>query len=185
MTVCVGLHAESFRAGCAAIVSHDFQNAFTESAFAIACGSAIKNEQAFIPGITAHAVSQSFLEEPSLLRISAGDLIDEGQKAVTLSVGIIIRRGDFCEPIFRIMRSEGHSVQVQSAITTVKHIRVAVKFLDADGMNTLGIFEDDFTGASGLPFGAILEILLSLALVLDRQCIDHKIICKILAHLHG
>ena len=83
-------------------------------------------------------------------------------------MGIVIHGGDFGEPILWIVGSEFHGIQVQGAVVAVEHIRIAVKFPDADRVDTLGIFEDDFPGTSYLPFGLILQIFLPLLFVLNR-----------------
>lgn len=66
-------------------------------------------------------------------------------------------------------------------VAAIEHIGIAVKFLD-----TLGILEDSFPGASDLPFvGAVFDILRPLSLVLNRQCINQQCICQFLAQFHG
>ena len=165
MAVCIGFHTEGFRSGGTAIGAQNLQNTLAECAFAVSGGCAIEDEQTLIPGIAAHAIAQHLLHESGLVGIAAGDLVDECQESVTPSMGIIIHRRDFGEAIFRIMDSEGHCIQVECAVVAVEHIRIAVKFPDADRVDTLGIFEDDFPGTSYLPFGVMFQIFLPLTLI--------------------
>lgn len=84
------------------------------------------------------------------------------------------------------MGSKCHGVQVQGAVATIEHIGITVKFLDADGVDTLGFLEDGFPGTPDLLFvGAVFDILCPLAFILNRQCINQQCICQFLAQFHG
>jgi hypothetical protein len=83
-----------------------------------------------VPCVPGKTVAENLLKELATLRITTHNLIDVGAEAFGVSGRVIYDRGYFCEKIRTAVLGEIPSIDMQSAIFTVKGINVGIEITE-------------------------------------------------------
>ena len=119
---------DGFRTDGNAVITHDRENAFHKSAFAVAGGFPVVEEHAFKPCVGSKTVSKRLLKVTELFSIAGHDLSKESVPSGIIRIRIEPDRAYLCYVIIRSMLMRFTGSDIHSAVCTVKEIFIIIQY---------------------------------------------------------
>lgn len=118
------------------IVTKHLQYAFTEGTFAVACGHAVEDGHAFVPGVSSKTIAEDLLQELGSVGITAHDFINVGAETLRVGCWVIHHGTDLGEKVGAAVFGELPGVDMQSAVFAVEDVDVRIEAAVWNGMYT-------------------------------------------------